>query len=243
MAPETVQVEERGASLYFEGLEYVRKQPRTLWVTCDDLSVRTHVDGKTGLPLVTIRGRANIEGDSLCIIGNAGNSGSRLALTIFSCEWPAAEEVSPPPAEGTDLQRFFRANDFGLAELGYTTADWEIGNTTEWWLQLTIPRQSLSVLSAAVEAGRARLVRAGIHFDSLYVHDQWAPPSVNITWYLRPGSDGDPDNPDIAFGMLSSFSWANQTVPEQEPAPRHEAPADSESIQPRQNYEKERLAA
>lgn len=90
------------------------------------------------------------------------------------------------------------------AFLGYTEKDWEIGNKSEWWLEALVPEFVMSQLEQDISLGLVKDVHVGIEWIAGLVDDQYAPPSVSLTWGLL---KEDNDSPESLKGYVTSVGW------------------------------------
>jgi hypothetical protein len=159
-----------------------------------------------------LSGKAGVDKDSLGIIGNKDVRSRDLSLTLKP--WPKGE--TPDPDEKKAERKSIR--DEHIAErkhgpwrgvLGFIKYDWEIGNPDEWFAEVYLPQPVFDELATVCRKGALATLSLGFNTD-LWVadHDEYAPPSVKITWYLAPGEYGY----DLAFLALDRFYWTENSL-------------------------------
>jgi hypothetical protein len=206
-----VALEERkdGVFVPSESCEYFLERIRTVWFEVTSLSVSFHVAAKSGEARASVSGEARLDRDTLGVIGNNTNQTQTLKCSISPCDWPPKEE-----SKGSPEELLIGLDEFcGYAEVGFSSSDWEIGNPDEWFISVYVPRASFDAMVRATLNGTANRITAGARFDGLYVHDKWAPPSIRVTWYLRPHKlRNDAQSPEFAFGKLRTFRWDRMPI-------------------------------
>jgi hypothetical protein len=171
-------------------------------------------DGAEPKPLTrSIRGKAVMEDRSIQVIGEPETKSKTLVVTIG--------EMAP-----SDVQRY-QSGELRAVSLSYNKSDWEIGNESEWWVQIYLPSPQIQPIRDAIESGKLTKLSLGLRLQNAYVTDYYAPISLSIDWYLNSGEYVA----DLASGSV--FSLIVETKPfnllspiadvEQEPAHEDDA--------------------
>ena len=207
-------VDEAGTSHTYALLTSVR----TIYVYASSLSVSEGFSSRTGFsepppmqltPHRFVRGFGTLCDKGVAVIGDPDNQTSRIALSILTRTADEhAEAVKQPQPDGID--------DSGTgvpshcdAILGFTTADWEIGNQNESWLELSVAEKTLDSLADAVLNKRARSLHIGVGLRNIYTDA--GPGELDfgetINLFLRPSiGEGNVRRPEVAYGHLKSWS-------------------------------------
>jgi len=95
------------------------------------------------------------------------------------------------------------------AILGLTTADWEIGNKNEWWLELFVSESTVDSLADAILNKRARSLNIGVGLRNIYTDA--GPGELDfgepVNLFLRPSiGEGYVRRPEVAYGYVESWS-------------------------------------
>ncbi|MBG9389328.1 hypothetical protein [Caenimonas aquaedulcis] len=177
------------------------------WVELEELGVWQHLrepEQKGDQPrLVTqLRGEACLDDYDISVIGEPDNKARRLRFTL------EAGDVDPALAESDSRSRISLSKPLGGARLGFSRADWEIGNQDEWWLSCQLPDHTITALRDAIAAGRLRTVKLGVRMQDLYTTDHpLAPASSKSHLYLRPSRSGKSiEWPEMAYGYVIQFA-------------------------------------
>ena len=179
----------------------------------------------------TIHGNA-ISEDSVCIIGSA------LKTKEFSFSLRADESAvedwqhitSDTEIKNHDELSANKARRFEIitqrckesaptAFLGYTEKDWEIGNKSDWWIEVLVPEFVMVQLEQDIAAGVIEKLHFGIKWIAGLVDQKYAPPSVSVTWGLL---EEQKDFPETLQGYVTSIGW-NLSI-----TPKYTAPCDME---------------
>ena len=145
-----------------------------------------------------IKGKADLENDTISIIGDPDRKTKQLSLTL--------EELME---DSQDFARFA-----WKAQFFFFPFDWEVGRDDEWALSICLPSTVFQALIADIETGRQRNFSIRIDTD-LWVeeHDRHMPPSGNVTWYLGPNKNGRTDRmPETADGVVDIFGWSGEVI-------------------------------
>jgi hypothetical protein len=150
---------------------------------------------------VSIGGKANIDKDSLSVIGGPDFNTNEVTLEIHEID-----EGDP------EFGRFaWRSRIFLL------THNWEIGNDDQWCISINLPRKAFDELATVIENKNAGALVISMETD-LWAksHSDHSVPSQSVVWYLRPDNEGRTDRPKSASGMITNLYWSNKpmTMPE-----------------------------
>ena len=207
-------VAETGSSHIYDLLTSVR----TIYINASSLSVSegfrrgNNFDEPTPLQLTPrrlIRGFGTLCDKSVSVIGDPENKTNRIALLIRTCSADehaeAIKQIQPDGIHDRDTLVPTHCD----AILGFTTADQEIGNKDEWWLELSVAEQTIESLADAIFNKRARSLRIGVGLRNIYTD---AGPGAlyfgePVNLFLRPSiGEGIVRRPEVAFGHLKNWS-------------------------------------
>ncbi len=205
----TVLIEEQGAKLVHDGKTYEPELIRRLWLTAHELKVgwsedydqnpgdkdmegiketlkalRPPAEGKRGTYISGLVKLAK-KTETLTVIGDSTNSARSINLSLK----PVALE----------LHKTSTGRNAATVVLGFTKADWEIGNSDQWWIELYVPKETFAALGRSIRSGYLESLSIGLGFaEQIYTDDWLAPPSVGISWFLRPDKrNGDVGIPPV----------------------------------------------
>ncbi|WP_172222918.1 hypothetical protein [Caenimonas soli] len=195
-----------------DGLKRTYYPGRQIWLDLQDLQVWQHLrqhqkESEEGVPnLVTqVRGEARLEDYDLSIIGELTNKtrSVRVAIEVGDVS-PALKEVD------SVLGGLLFNKPMGVAQLGFSRADWEIGNSDEWWLSCYVTEATLRALSDAVATGALQSLKLGLRLKDLYTTEHpMAPISGKANLFLRPNrSDNTIECPECATGYIMHLSMS-----------------------------------
>lgn len=191
---------------------------RTIYLNASSLSVaegfgrRTGFDEPTSVQLTPrrlVRGFGTLCDKSVAVIGDPDNKTDRIALSIRT-------RTADEHAEAVKQSRPDGINDRGTevpshcdAVLGFTTADWEIGNQNEWWLELSVAEKTLDSLADAILNKWAHSLHIGVGLRNIYTDA--GPGEVDfgepVNLFLRPSiGEGNVRRPEVAYGHVKSWS-------------------------------------
>lgn len=148
-----------------------------------------------------LQGKAVLEDDSISVIGEPQNRSRSLTIGFkeLSGEW-LTRLLTLASKNGGDSK-------FLGVTLGFTRRDWEIGNQDSWWVECGLAPEVMQVLTSAISSKSIRGLRVGLRLFDIYTDDNWAPPSMRVTWFLRPNRrDNTIGLPEMAHGELTSFT-------------------------------------
>lgn len=114
------------------------------------------------------------------------------------------EVIGKPNSKSKNISVSIRSADFEKncsdeasqnlinASLSYTESDWEIGNRSEWWVELCVPSKVFDEVQSLFQSKRLGSLKIGLNSDDLYVTagDYYAPISNPVTWFIKDGQYG-----------------------------------------------------
>jgi hypothetical protein len=119
--------------------------------------------------------------------------------TLRICFTPVDEQAR------IQAQQLAKDNDKPLrnsnVEIGFSRTDWEIGNVDDWYIECIIPKETFSMLTSIVTAGRLGELVLGFRMTHIYAEYDW--PSTLRKWFLGPQSDASIDFPEQARGDVA----------------------------------------
>jgi hypothetical protein len=157
-------------------------------------------------PKLMLRGTAWLGRSSLCVIGNPQTSTHTLPVTfkvLTDAERISTEENS---------KKYNRPLRYTGATIGFMYADWEIGNGDDWFIECYVSAATFAAMASTVESGKLRKASIGLHLDDIYTDDNWAPPSFNADWFLRPNRKYPKNGPDLVRGDITTFDLEMTSV-------------------------------
>ena len=194
-----------------EGKKYIQGKIATLWLKASSLSSSTNVDAEDGIKTRSLVGTARLDKDRLSVAGfKAAEGADKDDRAPQTKEIPFY--INPVNKEKNSKGDF---KDW-VCSIGFMEADWEIGNDDSWYLSVLVPVEAYNELNALFEAGKLGSISMGLKTDLLVESfDDHAPPSVGVTWYLKPGKYGY----DPAHGKMTHLRWQTTETKFSEPSP------------------------
>ena len=187
-------IERRDGKIFFKGEKhaYMQGMIRHFYLSAKELcfnrSISHDFDKGVAHASFSLVGKATVDKDSLGIIGNKKIRSRDLSLTLRP--WPKDE--TPEPDEKKSDHKSIR--DRHIAErkhgpwrgmVGFIEHDWEIGIPDNWFAEVYLPQPVFDELAAVCRKGSLATLSLGFNSDFWVTdHDEHAPPSVAITWYL-----------------------------------------------------------
>jgi hypothetical protein len=176
----------------------------------------------------SVGGVATLIKDSLAVIGSETPETKRLSFWLRSFDnWDALAETWRNHRNdwGDPLRRvengagnqsderllgFLRHvyQDFELrpptVSVTFAKADWEIGNSDEWYLECSVPRPILAALVNDMRSASVRRVELAVTLAPTLVSEKYAPPSVPVTLgILRMGRHSSGEG----RGWVENIGW------------------------------------
>ena len=207
-------VDEAGTSHTYALLTSVR----TIYVNASSLSASEGFGRRSGFdeptpvqltPRRLVRGFGTLCDKSVSVIGDPENKTNRIALWIRT-------RTANEHAEAIEQSQPDGINDRGTAVpshcdavLGFTTADSEIGNKNEWWLELFVAEKTLDSLADATRNKQAHSLHIGVALRNIYTDA--SPGDLDfgepVNLFLRPSiGEGNVRSPEVAYGHVESWS-------------------------------------
>lgn len=202
----------------------------SIWMHVQTLEVLTilGVPKEAGAepPLVTrVRGTAVLEDRSISVIGDPASKSRTLTISFESSDWR-------PPHEDDSNPLLSYRSDLGGARLGFNRADWEIGNSDDWWCACYMPENFMKVLVADIRSGQLHELRVCLLLKRLYTSEHsLAPISMRGDLVVRPDlRTNDVNNADSPFGWVDAimFASARMELCKPEPPESDEQPFDDD---------------
>jgi hypothetical protein len=213
----------------------------TIWMSVQTLEVLTvlnELKEEGGEPnLVTrVRGTALLEERSISVVGDAQSNTRTLSITLEASDWRPKREEHAAGLLASSV------GDVGGAALGFNRADWEIGNSDDWWCSCYLPKPLIEALVTEIRSGQLNDLKVSMQLRRLYttVHPM-APVSSRGDLFIRPDlKDNTLNNPDSPFGWTRSvvFSSNSRDLRKPEtPEPAEEACSEDVAPEPPPGYE------
>lgn len=190
---------------------------RTIYINATSLSVsegfgRRSSDEQVPLqptPRRLVRGFGTLGDKSVSVIGDPENKTKRIALWIRSRTADEHAEAFKQSQQNDTSDRGTGVPSHCDAVLGFTTADWEIGNKDAWWLELYVAEKTLDSLAGAILNKQAHSLHIGVGLRNIYTDA--GPGELDfgepVNLFLRPSiGEGNVRRPEVANGHLESWS-------------------------------------
>lgn len=228
-----VRESDRGSIIYKDsaGKEATYYPTMTTWFTVEDLETFVMLgepaEGTTEPTIVRrLRGTARLEDDSLSVLGDPNTCTKTLTMSFEANEWrPKVKE------DGNDEGLVtIHSGKLGGASLSFNRADWEVGNTDEWWASCYLPKNFVDELEAAILKRQLTGVRVAMALRGLYSNEgPWAPVSERADLFIRPNrADNTLQYPDVADGFITWINFGTTKADLRQPEPEPVAVAVEE---------------
>ena len=214
---------DRGAILYTDagGKEHTYHPARSIWLEVQTLQILTVLGGPAeegGTPkLITrVRGSAVLEDYSISVVGDPSSKVRALRISFEAGEYgPKRSPEENPLLFGSSLEIL------GGAMVGFSRADWEIGNSDEWWISCYLPEFFIDALLTDIRSGWIDSMNVGLRLSQLYTTEHpWAPVSSRGHLFLRPNKlDNSIGFPEMASGVVWVMNFASTSRDLSKPAP------------------------
>lgn len=205
---------------------------RHAWMDLQDLQVWRHLrETETDKPkmVLQLQGEARLQDYDISVIGEPENKTRSIRVSV-----QARDEV---PEAFKDYESVIGVGfkPLGIAQLGFNRADWEIGNSDEWWLSCYVTESTLVALADAVDSKSLQSLKLGLMLRNLYTSEgPWAPVSSKAHLFLRPSRhDNSIALPEMASGYIVHLSRAQGRV-DLRPAKVDETDDTQEHMLPRE---------
>lgn len=227
---------DHGEILYTDtdGKKHTYYPTHSIWLDVQTLEVLTILgepkEEGAEPPLVTrVRGTAALEDYSISVVGDPEPKVRTLTISLSASEWCTKPE-EPEPGMFPSMHR-----ELGGAMLGFNRADWEIGNSDEWWIECYLPKPFIEALVADVRSSQLHGMKLSLALRGLYTTEHsMAPVSSRGHLFIRPDKrENTVDHPEMATGHVRSvhFASASRDLRKPEP-PEPEETFDSEEESP-----------
>lgn len=196
-----------------KGAKYAYYPGRHIWLDLQELQVWRHLkEAKDDGPptfVLQLQGVGRLEDYGISVMGEPDNRTRSLKVILDHGDIAAAKVEAEK-----DTESFMYSAPLGRAFLGFSRADWEIGNRDEWWLSCYVTKETLEGLSKTVTSGSAKSVKLGVRLANIYSDDHpMAPVSSKAHLFLRPDrKDNTINNPENARGYVLHLSVAEAAV-------------------------------
>lgn len=153
-----------------------------------------------------LRGRAVLEDRSISVIGEPNNKSRTLAIGFKELNAESLIELQDQAKLNDQAQKEDEDRKFRGVTLGFSRSDWEIGGEDEWWVECYVSPETMQEMVSAVSSNSMRGLSVGLRLCDLYTNDKWSPPSMKVSWFLRPSRrDNSINLPAPAYGEMTSF--------------------------------------
>lgn len=193
----------------FDGGKQTYFPAKSMWLKMEQLQVVQQLSepldaGKQPTLSTSLRGVANLDGQALSIIGDAGNAARTVEVSFEARDVSRADRLGLRELED-ELGLSLSDVPLGTARLGVNRADAETGEPDRWWLACHIPEACIHALSRAMSDGQLGAVELGLALRHLYTAESaMADPLRDPDLFLMPNkSDGTLDWPEIATGYVT----------------------------------------
>ncbi|OIT13539.1 hypothetical protein BL241_03120 [Ralstonia solanacearum] len=203
---------EHGEILYTDtdGKQRTYYPNRSIWLEVQTLEVLTILgepkeEGAEPLLMTRVRGTALLEDHSISVVGDPESRVRQLSISLAIGEWPPKPEGSEP---GNVPSMF---GQLGRAMLGFNRADWEIGNSDEWWIECYLPKPFIEAMVADIRSGQINGMQLSLALRGLYTTEHsMAPPSSRGHLFIRPNKrDNSIEHPELATGDVRAIHFAS----------------------------------
>ncbi|WP_143322752.1 hypothetical protein [Candidimonas nitroreducens] len=172
----------------------VRRAIRTFWVEATELQIcasSTSYEDELDLdnPMqISLQGKAKLEDRSIEIIGDHESRADLISIRLQHAIGDRHEWIFKDAPNGIIRQVI----------LGYNAANWEIGNDSEWFVEISLGEDQIKILKTAVQNRSLSELKIGLYIPELYAEEWYAPPSAKIEWFILP-------EPIFMYGKVSSI--------------------------------------
>lgn len=206
---------EHGEILYTDtdGKTHTYYPTRNIWLEVQTLEVLTILgdpkeEGAEPPLLNRVRGAAMLEDRSISVVGDPESKVRTLTISFEAGDWrPKPEEPKPElfPSMHTYL---------GGAMLGFNRADWEIGNSDDWWIVCYLPKLFIEALVTDIRSGQLYGMKLSLVLRDLYTTEhRMAPVSSRGHLFIRPNKrDNTIGLPEIATGHVCAIHFASASL-------------------------------
>lgn len=205
----------------------------TIWMSVQALELLTvlnELKEEGGEPnLVTrVRGTALLEDRSISVVGDPKSKTRTLSITLEASDWRPKREEQAPGLLAAAI------GDVGGAALGFSRADWEIGNSDDWWCSCYLPKLFIEALVAEIRSGQLNDLKVSIQLRRLYTTEHpMAPVSSRGDLLIRPDlKDNTLSNPDSPFGWTRSVVFSSNSRDLRKPEPTEPSYAEDVASDP-----------
>ena len=195
-----------------EGKSHTYYPSSRIWLNAQTLELLTFLrepqePGELPQLMTRVRGTAVLEDYSISVVGDPSSKVRKLSM-MFAAEEPKARGEGSEP--GPDA---FESGELGRALLGFNRADWEIGNSDEWWVECYLPKSFIDNLVSEVRKGEIHGMQLSLSLRGLYTTEHpMAPVSSRGHLFIRPNRrDNTVALPELATGAVRSIHFASSS--------------------------------
>jgi hypothetical protein len=200
-----ISIKEEDGKIIF-GKTTFEKPIRTFYVSVTDLRVLEDLSTVNNHNLdfrVVLRGQCYLDDRGIGIIGSNGIE-RKFSIVIKGSD---EDTQKRDEVEHSKKHNIFDPLPKTRSYVGFSKADWEIGNKDDWYVEVFIPHQAINKLVEHVRAGRLNVLSVGLDLEDAYTDSYHAPPSVPVAWYLKPDKYGSPST----HGQVRTLSFYENT--------------------------------
>lgn len=203
---------ERGEIQYTDadGKAHTYYPNRRIWLEVQTLELLTFLrepqeQGAEPQLVTRVRGTAVLEDYSISVVGDPATRVRKLTIVL------AAEEAQPKPEE-PEVETF-AFGQLGRAMLGFNRADWEIGNSDEWWIECYLSKPFIEAMISDTRSGQIHGMQLSLSLKGLYTTEHsMAPVSSRGHLFIRPNKrDNTIKLPELATGDVRSIHFASSS--------------------------------
>ncbi len=214
---------EHGEILYTDadGKQHTYYPNRSIWLEVQTLEVLTVLaesrqEGAEPQLMTRVRGTAVLEDRSISVVGDPDSRVGQLTINLSAVEWPLEPEEQEP---GISRSAY---GQLGRAVLGFNRADWEIGNSDEWWIECYLPKPFIEAMVADIRSGQMHGMQLSLALRGLYTTEHsLAPVSSRGHLFIRPDKrDNTINRPELATGDVRAIHFASASRDLRKPEPQ-----------------------
>lgn len=204
----------------------------SIWLEVQTLELLTVLgeprDGAQAPVVVRLRGTALLEDRSISVVGDPSSKARNLTISLDAGDW------KPKPVEPKDGEFPSCHTELGGAMLGFSRADWEIGNDDDWFVSCYLPQQFIDALIVDVRNGQLAGMKLSLALRGLYtsVHT-FEPVSSRGDLFIRPDRrDNSLAFPDMPQGHVRAIHFHSSPRDLRKPNPVEPVEPDEAGYQP-----------
>jgi hypothetical protein len=200
---------------------------------------------------LALRGTAVLEaGDTIEVIGDTSTRCSDLSIGFraatesqhiefverysraMQAEWHELRNAAKTPGSGIFDDRL-GVDLVPNVSLSFSAADWEIGNSDEWWIEVILSEKVIAELKDAVERRQFLSLKLGISAWNIFTDRSFYVPSdKGFHWFVRPGKY----SPEMVRGVTTVMTLETARVTselrDEQPISTYEPEREQAELQP-----------